>query len=306
MDNNAHDLVITPKRLGKICMDSFCPRCYWYLIQQRFHPPFDFFGGAIFKNMEQAQMAIVGQMLEEDKKLPEEFFPFCDAVSRVEFPRDWRKFQCRLASGVLLRGEPDDIYNVADGSIAVVDFKTAQPKNGEDPFLPCYQCQIIGYAFIAEFGLKLGEVSKGGLLYWAAQNERVVSDPSSFYNKKKLIMPFVPSVHAFEIDYSFLDAPLAEAIRLWKAPTPPDGAAECGDCKKLSALMAIEAEVEQLLAQRDEQVLARSANHRWVRDWVLKRRYDLSSGRASALAELRGATSELNFAEDGMIANWYN
>jgi hypothetical protein len=130
------DLAITPKRLGLIQMDSFCPRCFWYLLRQKFHPPFDHFGGAIFKNMEQAQMAIVGELLEKGGELPKEFAPFRDLVSRADYPRHWSKFKHKLDSGVLLYGEPDDIFEVSDGSIAVVDHKTAQPKGAEDPFLP--------------------------------------------------------------------------------------------------------------------------------------------------------------------------
>jgi len=127
------DLAITPKRLGLVEIDSFCPRCYWYLLKQKFHPPFDQFGGAIFKSMEQAQMAVVGDLIEKNGTLPEEFAPFCDLVGQVQFPRNWRRFKHRLDSGVLLYGEPDDIFQVSDGSIAVIDFKTARPKDGKDP-----------------------------------------------------------------------------------------------------------------------------------------------------------------------------
>ena len=179
------DLAITPKRLGLIEIDSFCPRCYWYLLKQKFHPPFDHFGGAIFKSMEQAQMAVVGDLIEKNGGLPEEFAPFCDLVGRVQFPRNWRKFKHRLDSGVLLYGEPDDIFQVSDGSIAVIDFKTARPKDGKDPLLGCYRIQILGYSFIAEFGLKLGEVSRGGLFYWGAEHEKVVADPDKYYRSKK-------------------------------------------------------------------------------------------------------------------------
>ena len=200
------DLAVTPKRLGLVEIDSFCPRCYWYLLKQKFHPPFDQFGGAIFKSMEQAQMAVVGDLIEKNGTLPEEFAPFCDLVGQVQFPRNWRRFKHRLDSGVLLYGEPDDIFQVSDGSIAVIDFKTARPKDGKDPLLGCYRIQILGYSFIAEFGLKLGEVSRGGLLYWGAEHEKVVADPDKYYRSKRLWMPFVPKPLAFDIDYKQLDA----------------------------------------------------------------------------------------------------
>lgn len=100
------DLAITPKRLGQIQMATYCARCFWYLLRLKFHPPFDHFGGAIFKKMEQIQMAIVGNLLDNDGRLPDEFAPFCNLVSRVDYPRHWSKFQYQHKSGVLLYGEP--------------------------------------------------------------------------------------------------------------------------------------------------------------------------------------------------------
>ena len=94
MSKETTNLAITPKRLGLILMLTYCPRCFWYLMKQKFHPPFNHFGGGIFKQMEQAQMAIIGKLLERDGALPEEFAPFCDLVSRVEYPRNWQNFVC--------------------------------------------------------------------------------------------------------------------------------------------------------------------------------------------------------------------
>ena len=78
------DLRITPKRLGLLEVETVCMRCFWYRLHLRFREPFTFFGGAIFKQMEQAEMAIVGYFLDKDGKLPKEFAPFCEAVGRVE------------------------------------------------------------------------------------------------------------------------------------------------------------------------------------------------------------------------------
>ncbi len=298
------DLAITPKRLGQIEMDSFCPRCFWYLVRQKFHPPFDHFGGAIFNNMEQAQMAIVGHLLEEGSGLPDEFDPFCDLVRRIDFPRHYTKFKHTLDSGVLLYGVPDDIFEVSDGSIAMIDHKTAQPKGSEDMFMPCYEIQVIGYSFIAERGLNLGEVSKGGLFYWGSQYKDVVAEPGKFYRNKKLLMPFTPKPFAIEIDYSRLDAPLKEAVKLWEAKTPPDRTDKCKDCKKLDALFAIEAEVENQLGMNDQLVLSGAGHDRWARQYVAQRVYDRNSARSSALIKLRDEAMELNFDEHGMVANW--
>ena len=178
---------------------------------------------------------------------PEEFDPFCDLVGRVNYPRHWSKSPAQTRfRGVLLYGVPDDIFWVSDGSIAIIDHKTAQPR-ADDPFLPCYEIQVIGYSFIAEFGLDLGEVSKGGLFYWGAEYKDVVAEPDKFYRDKTLMMSFSPKPHAIEIDYSRLDAPLKEAVKLWEAKTPPERTDKCKDCKKLDALFAIETEIREAI-----------------------------------------------------------
>src|SRR5438309_4875008 len=114
MPSGNSDLRITPKRLGLILLDSFCARCFWYMLKQRFKLPFNHFGGGIFGTLEQAQMAVFGHLLETRQSLPKEFHPFEDVQSRVPFPRCWQKFQQRLKSGVLLYGVPDEIVKLKD------------------------------------------------------------------------------------------------------------------------------------------------------------------------------------------------
>jgi len=294
------NLEITPKRLGMIAVKKYCPRDFWYLLQFRFRPPFNSFGGAIFKQMEQIQMAIVWYFLNKDGELPAEFAPFCDLVSRVEFPRHWSTYKYLLDSGVLLYGEPDDILNVSDGTIAIVDHKTAFNKGGEDPFLPCYEIQCIGYGMIAEHGLKLGTVSKAGLFYWEVQHKAVQADPAKFYKDKKVWAPFVPKPLLVEMDYSRLAPVLKEAEKVWDAKTPPKGAEGCEDCEKLEALFAMQAQIERQLMKNDQKVLAMSGNDRLIANNIQQENYDRNRTRIEALLKVQ----DFQFAADGIVANW--
>jgi hypothetical protein len=262
------------------------------------------FGGAIFKQAEHAQMAVFGNLLEKGKRLPQEFHPFCDLVGRVEFPRDWRKFRHRLDSGLSLHGEPDEICEFSDGSIAILDHKTAQPKDGKDKLIPCYECQAIGYALIAEFGLKLGQVAKGGLIYWTADHNRVIESPDNAYRDKRLWISFIPTILPIEIDYSILDEPMKEAIRLWELQTPPERTEKCEDCKKLDALLALDAEAQRLLTAYDQAIVMSSGNKAWARDFIAARNYRENEARRSALCAVWDEAAEISFSEDGIIANW--
>jgi hypothetical protein len=287
-----------------ICVAGYCARCFWYLLLLKFHPPFNNFGGAIFKYLEQMQMAAVENLLARNGKLGDEFDPFQDLTGQVDFPRSWQTYRHQLPSGVVLYGEPDAIYRCSDGTIAIVDHKSAHAKDGEDPFLPCYRIQTIGYSLIAEAGLKLGEVSRGGLFYWETQRDTVVADPSKYFRNGRLSVPFVPKVIEVEIDYKTLDAPLKEVMNLWKATTPPDRTEGCEDCEKVDAFMAIEAEVQRLLNLRDRNFLASSANDPWIAQKIQQRLYDESSAKRSALLALEDRAHEIGFAENGMVANW--
>jgi hypothetical protein len=254
--------------------------------------------------MEQAEMAIIGEFLSTRGKLPKEFEPFCNVVGRVEYPRHWTKYKYDLPSGVELYGEPDDIFEFGDGSIAVIDHKTAQAKGDGDPLLPVYEIQVIGYGLIAEFGLELGEVSKGGLFYWSANHEAVVSEPAKFYRDQKLWMPFTPKPHPIEIDYKRLDAPLKQAVELWEAKKPPARSEKCQDCKKLDALLAIEAEIQKQLNLSDQMMLSTSGHSEWTRQYVTRRLFMENSARASAVRDLWDEASDLTFAHDGVMGNW--
>ena len=144
------DIRITPRNLGSICLDGYCPRCFKYLLIQKFHPPFNHFGAAIFSDMQKSQEAVIGFYLDRDGCLPKEFSPFSDCSSRANFPRHWSKFSYTHESGVILYGAPDEIFHRKDGTLCVVDLKTAHCKKGKDPFRGQYEVQVVGYADIAE------------------------------------------------------------------------------------------------------------------------------------------------------------
>ena len=141
-------------------------------------------------------------------------------------------------------------------------------------------------------------------MYWGAEHEKVIANPDKYYRAKKLWMPFVPKPLAFEIDYKELNAPLKEAVRLWEADAPPDGAKKCKDCKRLDTLLAIETGARTFVSVSDQMMLSRSGNDPWIGRYVQQRIDDRLSARRSALMDLQDQAGVLNFEDDGMVANW--
>jgi hypothetical protein len=270
----------------------------------KFHPPFDHGGGALWTYMQQIQEAQIGHHIEKSGRLPKEFSPFCDIKSRAEFPKHWSKFRYQHKSGVILYGIPDEIFNLADGSLCVIDHKTAMNKGTGDPFLPIYKSQTIGYADIAENGLDLGEVTKIGLFYWEVQRSGVIDAPADHYEKGTVWVPFFPKPLEFEVDFEFLDPLLKTAKKLWKSDTPPRGRDGCKDCMKADALFELGNMISETEQIADRRILQNCGYLQDGLNIVNKRIYDRRSGRLSALRNLLENGDDLNFAKDGMAANW--
>lgn len=297
-------LAISPRNLGITMLATFCPRCFWMLMRLRFHAPFDHGGGALWTYMQQIQEAQVGHHIEKNGRLPKEFSPFCDINGRAEFPKHWSKFRYQHKSGVILYGIPDEIFTLADGSLCVIDHKTAMNKGREDPFLPIYNSQVVGYSDIAENGLGLGEVTKAGLFYWEVHREDTISDPSGHYDKGNVWVSFFPKPLEFDVDYAFLDPLLKEAKKLWKSDSAPDGREGCKDCTRAEAFFELGTMIDEGEQLKDRWTIVSHGRRPEVVNFVSKRIYDRRRARFSALLELQDETSDFNFAEDGMLANW--
>lgn len=292
------ELAITPRNLGAISLPRYCPKCFRFLLDLKFQPPFKSFGAAIFNDAQKSQEAIIGYYLAKDGRLPKAFAPFCDCAERAEFPRHWSKFSYVHKSGVKLYGAPDEIFVRADGSLCVVDLKTAHFRGDDDPFHSQYVTQVVGYANIAE-GLELGKVTLGGLLYWDARTDNVIERPSDHFESGTLWMPFKPKGQEVEIDYKILDPLLTEAKKVWEAKDVPEGREDCDDCKKRELLFAIDQRFERELDSHAEKY----KHIPEVRNNASRRKYQRRYERIALLSEFESIRQE-GFASDGLMANW--
>lgn len=297
------NLAISPRNLGLILLETYCAFCFWLLLRVKFHMPFEH-GGALWTYLQQIEEAQITHHLEKNGCLPKEFSPFCDISTRADFPHHWSKFRYEHKSGVTLYGVPDEIFTLADGSLCVIDHKSAINKGEGDPFLPIYHAQTIGYADIAQNGLKLGNVTKAGLFYWEVLKDEAVADPAGHYEKGKVWVPFRPKPLEFDVDFAFLDSPLKEAKKLWRADAPPAGREGCSDCVKLKALFELGSRIDAADQLQDQRILASCGNSRDAVQLVSKRIYDRRLSRLTALQELHDGAADFQFAKDGMAGNW--
>ena len=294
----SEELAISPRNLGCIRLKKYCPKCLKFMLLLKFHPPYASFGGQIFSDAQKSQEAILGHYFATDGCLPKEFDPFCDCVGRVECNKKYTQYRTTHTSGIVLYGEPDEVLWLKNGSVCVLDHKTARNRGDDDKFHGQYETQVVGYCYIAE-GLGLGKATKGGLLYREAQPEAVQANPADHYTRSTLWLGFKPSPLAVAVDYSTLDPLIEELQAIWKATELPEGRDGCDDCKKRELLFAIDEEYKR----QNETVLRDYADVDCIRRPVRQLMWAQTAYRQKLLAEF-GALGVAIFSRDGLIANW--
>jgi hypothetical protein len=262
----------------------------------KFHSPFGF-GGRLFNDAEKCEKAILGHYLEENGCLPKPFGPIQDCCARIDYPQNWRKFRHLHESGVDIHGIPDEILERADGTLCVIDHKTARAKDGADPFFGQYVAQVNAYGYIAE-GLGLGEVTMGALLYWEARVQAVEDDPMKYFENGTVCMPLKVKPVTIKIDYTLLDHLTDEFKSISEAPAPPDGRAGCDDCRKLDLLLSI----DQDLRVQDKAALRHNQDRDRIRKEIVNRIFERENYLRDLLKEFQEERDNF-FADDGMFAD---
>jgi PD-(D/E)XK nuclease superfamily len=154
-------LTISAKDLGWLAMPSFCPRCFWIRRHMTVKPPFQAFP-AIFQHIDGYTKRIVHGIFDRDGTAPG-WLSELDVSSYIE-PPTYKTLFMQFDNAVVLRGSPDGVFKKSDGSIVVVDYKTAAFLGADDPLHPIYDVQLNAYAMLLQH-LGYGTVSALALIY---------------------------------------------------------------------------------------------------------------------------------------------
>jgi len=117
-------IIISAKNLGALAMPGYCPRCFWIQMHaKRF--PYQIFPG-IFSSIDAYGKSIVHGCFDRQKSPPVWLASLGDIVGYCE-PPHYSKFSVLDENtGVVLRGTPDGILAMRDGSFVIIDYKTAK------------------------------------------------------------------------------------------------------------------------------------------------------------------------------------
>lgn len=230
------DLRISASNLGLFVMPDFCERCAWLMLKMShrfaFQRPFP----GILQYLDRLQKAIVHHYIDKYGKLPEWFGPYADAEGYLD---TGKLSYTDPETGIELRGVPDEVLVRPDGSLTVVDYKTARHKDGKDVLFPKYVAQLNVYAHLLNQQEEDHAVSKAGLLYFQVQPHQEYEDDEllDLMTEEGLIAHFkaVPLEIKLEPD-KMVPELLKKARKLFDRRTPPKGREGCKDCELLARM----------------------------------------------------------------------
>jgi hypothetical protein len=256
-DSNKNHYRFSPRYLGKMRQTVFCPHCFWYLVALGFHPPFEMPMAGIMYNLDNFEKNIVDAHFAKYGKLPA-WLCELNCVEPVSFPA---KMTCEFPSyGMTMVGKPDAVFRKEDGTLYLVDYKSARYKGEDDPFLPCYETQLLGYAHLLE-ACGVGEVTSAALVYFQNMLADFKEAPLKLFTKEGFQVPFGVKIHPVKLDRDELD-PLVKRLRKFvDMSAPPSGSEGCKDCEALDRLFALELKRRNIEKSLDKLNLdARSIN----------------------------------------------
>jgi hypothetical protein len=203
-----------------------CDRCFW--LDHHLPVPLEFPFPRVLGDIDRATKdAVVGD-LRRHRRLPD-WHPSVGRVRSVVpaarlHPRVFRFLDPR--TGVLLRGSPDMVFELEDGSYHVVDYKVSRaPLDASTT--PRYRVQLNAYALLAE---KVGIRPVSGLSVVYLEAGAVLSAKSGGYaalqlHARRRSVPLDPARWVLPL--------LRRASNVLRRPDPPDPHPDCETCVDL-------------------------------------------------------------------------
>lgn len=213
---------------------DFCLNCFRIAIALGFRYPFEFPMPGIMYNMDHFEKRLVDAHFDVKKTLPK-WLKQLGCIETIKFPAKMTEEIPTL--GLTLVGMPDAVFRKSDGSLCVVDYKTAKYKGADDPFMPVYEAQLWGYARLLESN-GIGDVSSSALIYFENRLADYKESPLDLLSSEGLTVPFAVKIHEVEIDFKALND-LLKKFRQYADMTAPLSACDCKTCDRVGRLFQI-------------------------------------------------------------------
>ena len=228
---------ISAKNLGKVAMPGFCPRCFW--IEMRAEGiPYQIFPG-IFSSIDSYGKRLVHGWFDRHQSAP----PWLAGLGKIAGyvnPPHYSKFSLLDPKcNVLLRGTPDGILVLEDGSHVIIDYKTAKFTTYQDALFPMYEVQLNAYAMIGE-QRGLAPVSGLALVYTEPVTRDDIAQRDSSHTDSGFVMEFTAHIKPVKLKPGMISPLLSEVRRIYDLRSPPESPEDCKDCRLLQGLIDLQ------------------------------------------------------------------
>lgn len=257
MDDSS--LRVSPRYLGRMLLDSFCPRCLFYQIMLRFHAPFEMPMPGLMYHLDIFEKRFVDAYLAANGELP----PGMQKLRCTEAVSVPRKLTAEFPEfDLTLVGMLDAVFRRRDDTLVVVDYKTAICRGEDDPFLPAYKVQLLGYAELLEQA-EIGQVTAAALVYFENQSKDYREKPLDLATDTGFSLPFTITAVPVELDRKALKPLMKRFREIADLHLPPKGREGCKDCARLQYLLDDESNRRSVEdRQRNRDGLARVTSRR--------------------------------------------
>jgi hypothetical protein len=200
----------------------------------------------IFGSIAAYTPSLIHSYFDDRKKLPK-WYPDIGRVRGYVPSKSlhWSRFSAQDArSNVTLRGSPDDVFQLADGSFHIVDYKTAKVTGRQDELFPLYEVQLNAYAYICvKEKTEFSPISGLSLIYTEPQTSlRADTDPEVVLGAG-FALHFSATLKPVRVEPKrMIPGLLARARALYDQQPAPRGRRGCEDCDNFARLLNLMSE----------------------------------------------------------------
>jgi PD-(D/E)XK nuclease superfamily len=235
----ADSLPISARTLGSLLLEDFCPRCFWISLHCDEGIPFQLPFPGIFSSIDGYTKGVIHSYFDHHENFPD-WFPNIGDVVRYVPSRDlhWSKFTWTdPETKITLRGTPDDIFELRDGSFHIVDYKTAKATETQDVLFPLYEVQLNVYAHLGRILLGFRQI-RLSLIYMEPQTHCSAELLPELIFDNGFNLRFCAMLkHVTCQPEEFLARLLRRARTIYDKESAPRGRDGCENCELISAFM---------------------------------------------------------------------
>lgn len=236
-------ITISAKNLGAVAMPDFCPRCFWIRMHAK-GLPYQIFPG-IFSSIDSYSKKLIHGWFDRHGEPPVWLAPLGDVTGYVN-PPHYSKFRILdKESGVVLRGAPDGILRLRNGSYVIVDYKTAKFTPNQDELLPMYRVQLNAYAYIGErcdVKSRLVPVSGLALVYTEPMTDDKAAHDAVNASKDGFKLGFSCHIERINLALDMIPVLLCKVRNIYDLQRAPQQSADCKNCDLVEDLLRLAGE----------------------------------------------------------------